>query len=52
MVEDREVVINGRERTLRIYHVAGRQVWGLTARILHNLMARLGFDVPPEALQA
>ena len=51
MVEDREVEINGRQRTLRIYHVGGRQVWGLTARILHNLMARLGFDVPPEALE-
>lgn len=51
MVEDRQVVINGKDRTLRIYHVAGRQVWGLTARILHNLMARLGFDVPPETLE-
>jgi len=48
MVEDRQVVINGRKRTLRIYHIGGRQVWGLTARILHNLMARLGFDVPPD----
>lgn len=48
MVEDRQVVINGRERTLRIYHVGSRQIWGLTARILHNLMARLGFDLPPD----
>jgi 8-oxo-dGTP pyrophosphatase MutT (NUDIX family) len=43
MTEDREVTINGRTRTLRIYHVAGgRQVWGLTARLIQNLMARLG----------
>ena len=48
MVEDRQVVINGRERMLRVYHIGSRQVWGLTARIVHNLMARLGFDVPPE----
>jgi 8-oxo-dGTP pyrophosphatase MutT (NUDIX family) len=48
MVEDRQVVINGRERTLRVYHVGGRQIWGLTARILHNLMARLGYEVAEE----
>jgi 8-oxo-dGTP pyrophosphatase MutT (NUDIX family) len=52
MIEDRQVVINGRERSLRIYHIGGRQVWGLTARILHNLMARLGFDVPAEVRDA
>lgn len=45
MVEDRPVTINGRERILRVYHVGNRQVWGLTARVLHNLMARLGVDV-------
>ncbi len=41
LVEDREVTINGRERTLRIYHVGKRQIWGLTARVLQNLMDRL-----------
>ena len=45
MAEDREVTINGRTRTLRVYHVAGgRQVWGLTARIIQNLMSRLGME--------
>jgi len=44
IVEDRAVRIDGRESTLRIYHVAGRQVWGLTARILQNLLQRLGLD--------
>lgn len=44
-IEDRRVQIDGRERRLRIYHVGGRQVWGLTARILQNLMSRLGLDI-------
>ena len=45
MVEDRPVTINGQERILRVYHVGNRQVWGLTARVLHNLLHRLGVDV-------
>ncbi len=45
MTEDRQVTINGVERTLRVYHVAGgRQVWGLTARIIQNLTERLGLE--------
>jgi 8-oxo-dGTP pyrophosphatase MutT (NUDIX family) len=52
MVEDRQVVINGKERILRVYHVGGRQIWGLTARILHNLMARLGYEIAEEALES
>ncbi len=48
LIEDRQVVVNGTERMLRIYHVGGRQVWGLTARVLQNLMARLGIEVPAE----
>ncbi len=44
LVEDRRVRIDGRERELRIYHVGNRQIWGLTARILQNLQARLGLD--------
>ncbi len=49
LVEDRSVVIDGEERLLRVYHVAGRQVWGLTARIVQNLLVRLGLepDGPP-----
>lgn len=46
MVEDRTVKIDGVERQIRVYHVGSRQVWGLTARIVQNLMARLGFEVP------
>ena len=34
------------ERMIRIYHVGRRQVWGLTARIIQNLMQRLGIDAP------
>jgi 8-oxo-dGTP pyrophosphatase MutT (NUDIX family) len=49
LVEEREVVINGTERVLRSYHVAGRQVWGVTARVLQNLMERLGFETPTES---
>jgi len=46
LVEDRDVVINGRRRTLRIYHVGRHLIWGLTARILQNLLHRLG--IPSE----
>lgn len=45
-VEDRRVKIDGIERDIRVYHVGTRQVWGLTARIVQNLMHRLGFEVP------
>jgi hypothetical protein len=36
------VRINGQRRTLRIYHVGRHLVWGVTARILQSLLARLG----------
>ncbi len=44
-VEERAVEIDGQRRALRVYHVAGRQVWGLTARILQNLLERLGLEM-------
>ncbi len=43
-VEDRVVLFDGQERELRIYHFGSRQVWGLTARILQNLLQRLGME--------
>lgn len=46
LVEDRAVLIDGDERILRIYHVGRRQIWGLTARILQNLLVRLGVEHP------
>jgi len=48
MVEERDVLINGARRTLRIYHIGNRQIWGLTARILQNLMIRLGLEPEEE----
>lgn len=51
LVEDRAVQIDGVERMLRIYHVGTRQVWGLTARIIQNLMVRLGLESPEELMQ-
>lgn len=48
MVEDQLVKIDGVERMIRVYHVGKRQVWGLTARIIQNLMTRLGFEIPEE----
>lgn len=42
MVEDRTIKIDGKEREIRVYHVGSRQIWGLTARILQNLLDRLG----------
>ena len=44
LVEDREVKINGDTRMLRIYHVGRRQIWGLTARVIQNLLVRLGIE--------
>jgi 8-oxo-dGTP pyrophosphatase MutT (NUDIX family) len=48
IVEDQLVKIDGVERMIRVYHVGKRQVWGLTARIIQNLMLRLGFEIPEE----
>jgi 8-oxo-dGTP pyrophosphatase MutT (NUDIX family) len=42
LVEDREVRVNGRRRTIRIYHVGRHLIWGLTARVVQNLLDRLG----------
>ena len=50
MVEERPVKIDGVERTLLIYHVGSRQIWGLTARILQNLLVRLGLEPGEEEL--
>jgi 8-oxo-dGTP pyrophosphatase MutT (NUDIX family) len=44
LVEERRVLLDGKERSLRIYHVGARQIWGLTARILQNLLVRLGLE--------
>jgi 8-oxo-dGTP pyrophosphatase MutT (NUDIX family) len=48
MVEEREVVINGMKRNLLIYHIGNRQIWGLTARILQNLLVRVGLEPAEE----
>ncbi len=48
LVEDRAVTLNGVQRTLRIYHVGRRQIWGLTARILQNLLRRIGLEADDE----
>jgi 8-oxo-dGTP pyrophosphatase MutT (NUDIX family) len=44
MVEERPVKINGVERLVLVYHIGNRQIWGLTARILQNLLVRLGLE--------
>lgn len=49
LIEDREVAIDGKIRQLRIYHVGRRQIWGLTARILQNLLERFGMAGPLES---
>jgi 8-oxo-dGTP pyrophosphatase MutT (NUDIX family) len=48
LVEEREVVINGMKRNLLIYHIGNRQIWGLTARILQNLLVRVGLESAEE----
>lgn len=49
VVEEQLVRIDGVERVIRVYHVGSRQVWGLTARIVQNLMTRLGFEIAEES---
>lgn len=49
LVEDRRVKIDEVERWIRVYHVGKRQVWGLTARIVQNLMDRLGLQSADQA---
>jgi 8-oxo-dGTP pyrophosphatase MutT (NUDIX family) len=44
LVEERGVKLDGVLRTLRIYHVGRRQIWGVTARILQTLLVRLGLE--------
>jgi 8-oxo-dGTP pyrophosphatase MutT (NUDIX family) len=44
LVEERTVKLNGVNRQIRIYHIGSRQIWGLTARVLQNLLARLGLE--------
>ena len=48
LVEEREIVINGMKRNILIYHVGNRQIWGLTARILQNLLVRVGLELEEE----
>lgn len=50
LVEDRAVSIDGVQRSLRIYHVGRHKVWGLTARILQNLLRRLGLEGDEEVV--
>jgi len=52
VIEDRLIEWRGREREVRIYHVGRHAVWGVTARIIQNLLLRLGIqpqevDAPP-----
>lgn len=44
LVEERTVETDGRSRQIRIYYVGSRQIWGLTARILQNLLVRVGLE--------
>ena len=44
LVEEREVLINGMKRNILIYHIGNRQIWGMTARILQNLLVRVGLE--------
>lgn len=48
MVEERPVKINGVQRLLLVYHIGNRQIWGLTARILQNLLVRMGLEAEGE----
>lgn len=47
-VEEREVTVNDRPRRFLIYHVGRHQIWGMTARVIENLLRRLGMAQPIE----
>jgi len=49
LVEEKKISVDGRERWVRIYHFGSRRIWGLTARILQNLLQRLGLEEPSGA---
>jgi len=42
LIEERQIVFNGTPRLLRVYHYGRHQIWGVTARIVENLLRRLG----------
>jgi 8-oxo-dGTP pyrophosphatase MutT (NUDIX family) len=44
LIERRTVLVNGQSHELTIFHVGGRQIWGVTATILMNLLERLGIE--------
>jgi 8-oxo-dGTP pyrophosphatase MutT (NUDIX family) len=48
LIERRSVLVDGKARELTIFHIAGRQIWGLTAVILWNLLERLGIEPAEE----
>ena len=48
MVEEQEVLINGVRRNILVYHIGNRRIWGLTARVLQNLLVRLGLEPEEE----
>ncbi len=50
-VEERSVMVNEGERWVRIYHVGRHQIWGMTARVIENLLDRLGLSAAPELIE-
>jgi 8-oxo-dGTP pyrophosphatase MutT (NUDIX family) len=44
LVERRPVLIDGQKREITVFHVHGRQIWGVTALVLWNLLERLGME--------
>lgn len=44
LVEDRQITVDGETLEIRIYHIGTRRIWGLTARILQDLLVRLGLE--------
>jgi 8-oxo-dGTP pyrophosphatase MutT (NUDIX family) len=49
LVEERAVSLDGKVRNIRIYHLGKRQIWGLTARVLQNLLVRVGIESEADA---
>lgn len=47
-VEEREVTLNDRSHWIRMYQIGRHQIWGMTARVIENLLQRLGMAQPVE----
>ncbi|HEV8630309.1 MAG TPA: CoA pyrophosphatase [Thermoanaerobaculia bacterium] len=44
LIERRDILVDGTPRPITVFHVGKRQIWGVTALVLWNLLERLGIE--------